>query len=335
LNPISIIIPIRNEENYIKECIESIINFDYPKEALEILFIDGMSKDSTLNIIKHYQEQYPYIKVIENRDKIVPTAMNLGIKEAKGDYICRLDAHASYPRDYISKLLEWSQKLDADNVGAVCKTSLKSSTNIAKAIQFVMSDKFGVGNSLFRIGVDRPLEVDTVPFGFYKKEVFEKIGGYNEKLVRVQDLEMNKRLKRDGGKIFLVPDIECTYYPRETLKSFWQNRFKTGKWIILAPYFTNTLNNISLRHITPLIFLLISFLLILLSLFNKLFIPLLTIFLLFYSIILFARALILTKDSILSFNILVVYATLHFGYGLGSFISIMEIFINKRKGVKK
>ena len=332
---ISIIIPILNEEKYIKECIESIINFDYHKEALEILFVDGMSTDNTLKVINEYQKEYSYIQVIQNRDKIVPIAMNIGIKMAKGEYICRLDAHAKYPSNYISKLLEWSLKLDADNVGAVCKTKLKTDTRVAKAIQFVMSDKFGVGNSLFRIGVDKVCEVDTVPFGFYKKEVFENIGVYNEKLVRVQDLEMNKRLKKSGGKIFLVPDIECTYYPRETLKSFWKNRVKTGRWIILAPYITNNLRNISLRHIIPLAFLSIIFLLMFFSLFNKVFIWLLSLFLFFYSIILFVRAIIITKKIIFSFYILLVYITLHVGYGFGSFSAIVKIFINKIKGIKQ
>jgi len=176
---ISIIIPVRNEEAHIQECLESIIDFDYPQKLLEIIFVDGVSEDNTVRIIERYMEKYPHIKIIENKKKIVPIAMNLGIKVAKGEYICRLDAHAKYPPDYISKLLQWSQKLDADNVGAVCITDIKSQTNTAKAIQFVMSDKFGVGNSLFRIGVKEPLEVDTVPFGFYKKEVFDKIGLYD------------------------------------------------------------------------------------------------------------------------------------------------------------
>ena len=329
---ISIIIPIRDEENYIKECIESIINFDYPKEALEILFIDGMSEDNTLDIIEQYQDKYPYIKVIENIKKIVPTAMNIGLKVAKGNYICRLDAHASYPTNYISKLLKWSQKLDADNVGAVCITKVKSNSYIARAIQFVMSDKFGVGNSLFRIGVKKEMEVDTVPFGFYKKDIFDKIGFYNENLVRAEDIELNKRLKRAGGKIYLVPNIECTYYPREEIVSFSKNRFQTGRWVILASYFTNSMKSISIRHLVPLFFTTSLLILTILSFIDIKYLMGLLYLLTIYSIILFFRVLKIKRDFILSVYILILYFILHFSYGIGSLKAFYEIIIEKIKG---
>lgn len=326
---ISLVIPIRNEEKYIKGCIESILDFDYPEEFLEVFFIDGMSDDNTVNIINQYQKQYSYIKVIKNEKKIVPVAMNIGIKEATGEYICRLDAHAQYPKDYLKRLLKWSQSLDADNVGAVCNTSIKSETSVAKSIQFVMSDKFGVGNSLFRLGVNRPLEVDTVPFGFYKKEVFDKIGLYNEKLVRVQDLELNKRLKKCDGKIYLIPDIQCIYYPRETLKSFFKNRFETGKWVILASYFTNDLKSIGVRHLVPLLFSISLIFTLIFGFIQKEFFYLFYLILSFYSIILFFRAYTIKKDFLLSFHILVSYFILHFSYGLGSLKGLIEI-IKKR-----
>ena len=322
---ISIIVPIRNEEKYIKECIESIINFDYPKEFLEVIFVDGVSEDKTIEIIESYQKRYPYIKIINNEKKIVPIAMNLAIKASIGEYICRLDAHAKYPSDYLTTLLKWSQKLDADNVGAVCITDIKSDNNTAKAIQFVMSDKFGVGNSLFRLGVKKPLEVDTVPFGFYKKEVFEQIGLYDERLVRTQDLELNKRLKKHDGKIYLIPDVECIYYPRENYKSFFKNRFETGRWVMLSSYFTNSLKSISIRHIVPLFFSLALIFSFLLGLFEEMFIYLFGFILLGYCGILFVRALNIKKDFLLALNILIGYFVLHFSYGLGSMKGIAEI----------
>lgn len=329
---ISIIVPIRNEENYIKDCLQSILNFDYPKEFLEILFIDGMSEDKTVEIIKSYMEKYKNIKIIKNEKKIVPVAMNLGIKESNGDYICRLDAHAKYPKNYISKLFEWSQKLDADNVGAVCITDIKSKTNVAKAIQFVMSDKFGVGNSLFRVGVKDALEVDTVPFGFYKKEVFDKIGLYDERLVRTQDLELNKRLKRNNGKIYLIPDVQCTYYPRENFKDFFKNRFETGRWVILSSYFTNNLKSISIRHMVPLFFTLVVILSFLLGFIEKDFFYIFGFIIIFYSSILFLRAFKIKKELFYALNILIGYFILHFSYGLGSLKGIIEIL---KKRVKK
>lgn len=328
---ISIIIPIRNEENYIKECIDSIIGFDYPKELLEVLFIDGMSTDKTVEILNNYTNKYSYIKVLQNKQKIVPIAMNIGIKMAKGEYICRLDAHAKYPANYISKLLYWSQKLNADNVGAVCITDIKSQTNSANAIKFVMTDKFGVGNSLFRVGVKEPLAVDTVPFGFYKKKVFEEIGFYDERLIRVQDLELNKRLKSNDGKIYLIPDVKCTYYPREKFGAFFKNRFETGRWVILASYFTNSLKSISVRHMVPLFFVISLLFTISLGFITSEFFYLFGFILFGYSSILFLRAMKIKKDLVLSFNILIGYFVLHFSYGLGSLKGLFEVIFRKGK----
>jgi glycosyltransferase involved in cell wall biosynthesis len=329
---ISIIIPILNEEEYISVCLNSILQSDYPQNSMEILLVDGISTDDTRTIIQKYQERYSHIQLLDNPKKIVPVAMNIGIAHAQGDYIVRLDAHAEYPENYISSLLEWSIKLDADNVGAVCKTGLKSNTYVAKAIQFVMSDKFGVGNSLFRLGVTQPLEVDTVPFGFYTKEVFDKIGMYDERLTRVQDLEFNKRLKKNNGKIFLVPDVKCIYYPREDLKSFFKNRFQTGRWVILAAYFTKSIKNISMRHLVPLLFSLTIILGLVLGVFNEVYWYALMAIIFFYGTILLVRAYIIKKDFLLSLNIVIAYFILHFSYGLGSIKGIFEAILKKSRG---
>lgn len=328
---ISIVVPVRNEEKYIIECINSIINFDYDKNFIEVIFIDGASEDNTVKIIESYTEKYPFIKILENEKKIVPISMNLGIKASSGNYICRLDAHSSYPSDYLKKLLFWSRKLNADNVGAICITDIKTNTNIAKAIKFVMSDKFGVGNSLFRVGVKEPLEVDTVPFGFYKKSVFKNIGFYDERLARVQDLEFNKRLKKNNGKIFLIPDVKCTYYPRENYKDFLKNRFETGKWVMLSSYFTNSLKSISIRHIIPLIFSLVVIFNFIIALFIKQFFYIFCFLILVYSSILFLRAIKIKKDFFLAFSILIGYFVLHFSYGLGSLKGLYEIIKKKTK----
>lgn len=330
---ITIIVPIKNEEKYINECIKSIINFDYPKELLEVIFVDGLSEDKTVDIIQSYIKSYSYINIIKNEKEIVPIAMNLGIKVSRGHYICRLDAHAKYPSNYLKKLLEWSQKLDADNVGAICLTATKSQTNEANAIQFVMSDKFGVGNSLFRVGVKEPSIVDTVPFGFFKKEVFEKIGLYDERLIRAQDLELNKRLIKNGGKIYLVPDVKCTYYPRENYKSFFVNRFETGRWVILSFYLTNTLKSVSLRHMVPLFFSLTLIFSFILGFIRSEFFYIFGVVLVIYSLILFLRALKIKKNILLSFNILIGYIVLHFSYGLGSLKGIFEVI--RKIGIQK
>ena len=193
---ISIIIPILNEEKYIARCLDSIIESNFDKNKMEVLLVDGGSVDKTIEIIQTYQKRYHFFKLLHNPKKIVPIAMNLGIKEAKGEYIIRLDAHSNYPKDYFSKLIYWHKKLNADNVGGIWITDVVNKNIVSNAIKNVLSDKFGVGGSDFRNGVDKIKEVDTVPFGCYKKEIFDKIGYYDERLARNQDIELNKRLKK-------------------------------------------------------------------------------------------------------------------------------------------
>ena len=118
----SIIIPCRNEEKYISQCIDSLLDNSYPKDLIEIFIIDGMSEDNTREIIKKYIKKYPFIKLINNSRKIVPTALNIGIRKARGDIIIRIDAHNTYPSNYIEKLVLWSRKSKVDNVGGICIT---------------------------------------------------------------------------------------------------------------------------------------------------------------------------------------------------------------------
>lgn len=215
---VSVVIPCRNEIMYIARVLESILDQNYPKEQMEVIVVDGMSIDGTVDILKEYQNKYSFIKYLENEMQVTPNAMNIGIRNATGDVVVRMDAHSIYPKNYISRLVEWLIWLDADNVGGSLITKPARDTLEAKAIAHAMSHPFGVGNAYFRLGVNNPKQVDTVPFGCYWRKVFDKIGLYDEDLVRGQDNELNSRLEQKGGKIFLVPDIKTEYFPRDTLK---------------------------------------------------------------------------------------------------------------------
>jgi glycosyltransferase involved in cell wall biosynthesis len=333
---ISIVVPIFNEEKYIKIFLDSIIESDFDNNKIEILLVDGGSNDKTVEIIKDYQQKYPFLKLLHNPKKIVPVAMNIGIREATGEYIIRLDAHSSYPKDYLSKLIEYHQKLDASNIGGICKTEVLNLTPVSKAIKRVLTSPFGVGNAIFRLGSKKIQEVDTVPFGCYRREVFEEIGFYDERLVRNQDIELNKRLKSAGGKILLVPEIESTYFAREDFKSFIKNNFANGRWNILTLYLTKRLSSLSLRHFIPLIFLLS---LILPPLFAPIFkwwyiVPLLS-FSSYLALVIIVSIKNLKKgDSFRDFFYLIVaFFLLHTSYGLGSLVAIFEILIKSIKGV--
>jgi glycosyltransferase involved in cell wall biosynthesis len=252
---VSIVCPVYNEEKYIRDCIDSILCQDYPKEGMEVIFVDGNSTDNTVKIIEEYTNNCPFIRVIRNPARIAPVAMNLGIKESRGEIIVRLDAHATYAPNYVSVLVNKLIELNADNVGSPCKTDVLNKNPKTLAIREVLSNRVGVGNSIFRIGINKVKEVDTVPFGCWRKDIFGKIGFFDVRLNRNQDFELNKRIKKNGGKIYIIPDTYCIYYARETFKKIAKNAYDNGKWNILTIFYTKDMASLSLRHYIPVVFL--------------------------------------------------------------------------------
>ncbi len=326
---VSVIIPCRNEERFIGKCLDSLLEQDYSKEKLEVLVIDGMSEDRTREIVKNYSRKFPFIKILENPKKYTPFGLNIGIKEAKGEIIIRMDAHAGYDKNYISKCVENLEKYRADNVGGTMITLPAKNTIIAKAIAICLSHSFGAGGSYFRTGVKTAREVDTVFGGCYKREVFEKIGLFNENLIKAQDLEFNLRLKRAGGKIILAPDIVSYYYPKSDLGGFFSHTFINGIWTIYALKFIKI--PFKIRHYVPLFFVvsLIG------PLFLSIFFPVLfwlflfIIFLYCLTNIYFSLKIAKQeKNSRHLFIMPVVFATRHIAYGLGSIFGLFKLIIN-------
>lgn len=224
---LSVICPIYNEEKYIGPFLDSILQQDYPKDELEILLVDGMSKDRTRDIIVDYSAKNPCLRLVDNPQQTVPYAMNNGIMSAKGSIIIRLDAHAEYPSNYFSILVKKLDELEnADNVGGVCITLPCNESPVAIAIAECLSNKFGMGNSYFRVGAKEVMSVDTVPFGCFRKNLFDKIGLYDTDMIRNQDDELNGRITKNGGKIYLLPDVEIKYFARDKIskvrKMFYQ-----------------------------------------------------------------------------------------------------------------
>lgn len=326
---ITTIIPCRNEEIFIGKCLESILDNNYPKDKLEVLVVDGMSEDNTGDIIKKYTENYPFIKYFENSSKIQSSAMNIGVRHAKGDIIIRMDAHTTYDKDYFSKCINCLDKYNADNVGGICITMPGNDTAMAKAIALSLSHPFGVGNSYFRIGLKEPKSVDTVPFGCYRKEVFDRIGLFNENLVRNQDIEFNIRLKNAGGKIILVPDIESYYYARTKLKDLARNNFWNGFWVIYSTKFAKM--PFSIRHLIPLVFVTSLMSSLIGSIFYA---PLAYIFSLiftayFITSVFFSINISFSKGLKLIPLLVPTFFTLHFSYGLGSIWGFIRLAVSK------
>ena len=318
---ISVITPIYNEENYIAKCIESLLRQDYGINGVEYIFVDGMSTDRTINLIEDFQQEYPEtIKLLINQNKTVPYAMNIGIKAAAGEYIIRVDAHAEYPDNYISKCIQYLKNTDADNVGGIAET--KSIGFVGNAIAQMLSSKFGVGNSGFRTYAKSGY-VDTVPFGAFKKEVFEKYGFYDERLTRNQDNELNYRIKKNGGKIYLANDIKFSYYCRDSIKGIVDMAVKNGKWNIITMKLCP--GSMGLRHFVPFIFLLTLLILPILSLVSIFFLRLLFIELTIYLLLALLFSIKDSKNVKYIPIIFVLFPLFHISYGFGSLCGIFNL----------
>lgn len=329
---LSIICPIYNEEKYIAGCIDSILAQDYPKDDWEVLFVDGMSTDRTREIVLDYCRNHDFIRLIDNPQKTVPYAMNRGIAAAKGDIIIRLDAHALYKDDYCSALTRQLRTLGADNVGAVCKTDVLNKTSKTLAIREVLSNKFGVGNAVFRIGTDRAMEVDTVPFGCWRRDVFDKYGLYNVRLVRNQDIELNKRILRGGGKIYIVPDTYCVYLARETFKALSLNCFQNGKWNILTVYYTKQFDSLSWRHFVPMLFVCSLVIPLLIGIFypEAMYVSLVSMGM-YVLLLMLVCSKLACKKNLSFFYLLGSFWSLHFSYGCGSIVGLWNVLWGKIK----
>lgn len=249
LPSVSIIVPCRNERHYIGPCLDSILATTYPKDRLEILVVDGQSDDGTGEVIDDYVRRGEPIQLVSNPRRIVSTALNLGIGLATGEIILRMDAHNDYPPDYIPSLVSWLERSGADNVGGSCVTRPGADTAVARAIAVALAHPFGVGNATFRLGTSEPRQVDTVPFGCFRRELFQRVGLFDEELVRNQDDEFNFRLIRAGGTILLVPDVVSYYYARRSLAQLARMYFQYGYFKPLVAWKVGRV--MTLRQLAP------------------------------------------------------------------------------------
>lgn len=247
---VSVVIPCRNESRYVRVCLDAVLANDYPRERFEVLVVDGASHDGTRDILREYARQHSTVRVLENPKGFTPISLNMAVRAAKGSVILRMDAHARIAPDYIRRSVEVLEESGADNVGGVMHTLPRGDGLWARAVVRALSHRFGVGNSYFRVHPSKPRWVDTVFGGCYRREVFGRIGLFNEELRRSQDIEFNLRLKKAGGRILLHPDIASYYYYATDFRSFCRHSFGNGEWVIL-PFNYSTIVPVSWRHLVP------------------------------------------------------------------------------------
>lgn len=270
---ISAIIVCRNEEDYIRVSLSSILDQDYPKDCYEILIVDGMSDDNTLKFAKQkiteYRERYgnsPDIHFLLNEKKILAAGWNIGIRNSKGEYVFRIDVHSKISADYIKKCVATISIHDCVCVGG--KIESKSLEGEDGTITKILSSPFGVGNSSFRVSNTEGY-ADTAVYGLYEKNIFEKVGYFDETLVRNQDIELHARIRSIGGKFYFDPEIRSIYFTRNTAKKMLRQGYQNGKWnpIVLR----KTKGSLSIRHMIPFVFVMFIVLSSLIGLFKRAF----------------------------------------------------------------
>lgn len=332
---VTIICPVYNEERYIGACIESIIAQDYLKEAMEVLFVDGRSKDNTAEIIKAYSRLAPYIRLLDNEHHTVPYALNKGIRKSDGDVVIRIDGHCTYPSDYVSTLVRYLYSLEADNVGAVLNTVPAKDTAICHAIAIASSHPFGVGNSRFRIGASGIILADTVPFGCYRRDVFERIGMFDTDLTRNQDDELNARLTNHDGKIYLIPQLVINYTARDTIGKMSRMYYQYG---LYKPLVNKKLGSpASIRQLFPMLFVLGIIAGGAMSMLSDLILyTYITVLALYFAIGLaigLKHSLSLRRPT-LTVLLPYVFLVIHMSYGCGYLKGIYKVLMNKKFNVE-
>ena len=328
LPSIDIVIPCWQEEKYIEKCVLSCIEQDY-KGELNVIVADGGSSDNTRNLLNQLKSKHRQLHLIFHGLKSTPISLNQGIKFGKGEWVMILGAHSELPPDYVRRCT--NHILDnpsIDCIGGWIQNHYHDTT--AQIIGWAMSSSFGVGNAHFRTGQQKGF-VDTVAFGMYRRSCFDKTGLFNEELARNQDDELNYRFTQAGYKIYLDPDIQCTYYVRSSWKKLSSQYFQYGLWKVYVNILHRQVTTI--RQLIPALFVGYLFLAIALMIAIPQWKWLwMTGGILYF---LFGMMSAIKKNIRHSFKIFFAFFILHLSYGLGYWQGIIQFLLLRKKPKSK
>ena len=325
LPKVSIIVPCYNEQSTIRLLLEALGEQTYPRAEMEVIVADGLSTDGTRHAIAAFQRDVPdlRVRVIENSKRSIPSALNRAIEASRGEIIVRMDGHSKPYPDYVANCITAHQAGRGDNVGGVWEILPGAETWIAKSIAVAAAHPLGVGDALYR-HAKQAAEVDTVPFGSFRRALIERVGFFDESLLTNEDYEFNARVRKSGGKIWLDPSIRSVYFARSTLleliRQYW--RYGFWKWRMLRRYPDTLL----WRQALPPLFVLSLVALLLLSVF----IPFASILLvaellLYFSIMILAgfHAALRRQSAYLTVGLPLAIFTMHLTWGSGFLWSML------------
>jgi glycosyltransferase involved in cell wall biosynthesis len=258
---VSIVVPCRNEAGHIERALRSILAQEPPPGGFEVIVADGMSDDGTREIIQRVALEDPRLRLVDNAERIVSTGLNQAIREARANIVARMDAHTEYAPDYIRQCVRVMEETGADNVGGAWVA--RGDGLVSSAVAAAFQSPFAAGGAT---GHDPGYEgaVDLVYLGCWKKEITDRIGLFDEELVRNQDDEFNFRLKLAGAKIWQSASIKSWYRPRGSLNALFRQYMQYGYWRVRVIQKHKMLA--SPRHLAPGTFVLLVMILPLISL---------------------------------------------------------------------
>jgi glycosyltransferase involved in cell wall biosynthesis len=328
LKSVSVLIPAYNEAAYIAQSVESFAKQDYPPEKLEVIVIDGRSTDVTRELVHALSARHPNVRLVDNPYRTVPFALNLGIRESRGEVVIIISAHGFAAPDFVRKNVEALQRTGADCVGGAIDCIADSDRS--RVIAAAMRSGFGIGNSALR-ACQTEGYVSHLAFPCYPKRIFEKVGSFDEEMVKNQDDEFNFRLRKAGGSIYFAPEIRSYYYVRPSLRTLWNQYFRFGLYKVRV--FQKHPAQLSLRHFVPAALVAGLVLSLSLALFDQLFgYVFLFTALAYVAASLIASFLICRRQGFKYFLVLpAVFATLHFSYGAGFIWGFVKFFSKWRK----
>jgi glycosyltransferase involved in cell wall biosynthesis len=328
---VSVIMPIRNEADFIAQSLGAVLAQDYPHHQIEILIADGMSDDNTREIIRSMSAKADIeIKIIDNPKQIVPTGFNAALKQAKGDIIVRVDGHCEIVSDYVSQCVAHLLENDIAGVGGPIETISLNQTG--ETIALAMSSTFGVGDSSFRTVKDREMFVDTIAFPAYKRTVMNHAGNLDEDLVRNQDDEYNYRLRSLGYRLLLTPQIQSKYYARGSIRKLWMQYYQYGFYKVRV--MQKHPRQMRPRQFAPLLLVVGIFGGALLASFHEILFGLWILFIALYGIMNLGASVWLASESgWYHLRLLpIVFAALHISYGIGFMSGLVKFWRFWKRG---
>jgi glycosyltransferase involved in cell wall biosynthesis len=325
---VSVIIPMKNEERHIGACLQSVLDQDYPRNLVEVIVVDGGSTDSSLDIVEEFMKEYQNIKLLGGPGVNCPAAMNIGIRNAGGGVISKIDAHGYVATDFLRKIAEYLFSEDEIKcVGGPIRPVAQ--TIVAKANVLARSCRFGVGRGVYSTR-GRGESVDTVQCGAYKKDIFGEVGLFDESLQFGEDEEINWRIRKRGYKILSTPKIQFFYFPRDSFRKLFRQYYNYGltrvKVIRKHPDF------LKVKHLIPAAFLLALLACGALGIFSGLFLKLfLGLILLYVTLSVLSSLFVSRKEGWVNLLLLPVsFGALHFGYGIGFGQGIVRLWFGLR-----